>query len=307
MTDIINLMKETLKISMRKRMENILKNVISGEIPTEFEVKMICSEAENEFMQEPNIPSVSSPVCIIGDIHGQFTDLIELLNLKGPPSDKNKYIFLGDYVDRGPSSIGVIITLFLYKILFPKSIYMIRGNHEQKQINRIYGFYNECYQNYGSEDVWNSINNTFGHLSIACVVDKKYMCVHGGISNRISISNLQRVDRFCSINDGDLFNDVIWSDPGNVSGCIPNQRGCGVMFGQDALKRFLMENNLDLIIRSHQLVLEGYRYDLDDLCLTVWSAPNYLNKAANPGTVLLIEPNKDFKFLYFRRPFRKIL
>ena len=77
---------------------------------------------------------------VCGDVHGQFYDLINIFEINGYPSEKNPYLFNGDFVDRGSFSVEVIITLLAWKILYPEHFHMARGNHESKNLNKIYGY-----------------------------------------------------------------------------------------------------------------------------------------------------------------------
>lgn len=269
-------------------MKNLLDRIVNHELISEDEIIWLCNKAIEVLIHEPNILRLRSPVVVVGDIHGQFSDLLTLLQIEGGP-EKSTYIFLGDYVDRGYNSLSCILLLLTYKVLYPQKIYLLRGNHEQKPINKVYGFYDECLMKYNDLKVYNALNMVFSHLNIGAIVDNRYLCVHGGISPRISISKLDRIDRFEKIAEDSLFNDVLWSDPYYRNGASFNPRGCGYLFGEDVLKQFLIYNNLEAIIRSHQLAIEGYKWDFDGLCLTVWSAPDYMGKCLNPATILVIE------------------
>ncbi|OQS54882.1 PPH3 [Ecytonucleospora hepatopenaei] len=270
---------------------NYIEKIKSKQCLFSYEIFSICRMVKEILINEPNIINLMSPICVLGDIHGQFDDLLSLMKIKGEVG-KSKYLFLGDYVDRGPESIHIVMLLFCYKIIAPESVFFIRGNHEQKNINKIYGFHDEVIRIYKNELVYNEINKVFEHLSIAAIVDNKYFCVHGGISDRTSLSNIKLIDRTKMIRDEDVVNDLFWSDPHTKTGCQPNQRGSGVLFGVDATKQFLVSNNLEMVIRSHQLVLQGYKFDHQNCVLTIWSAPNYMNRVKNPGVVLYIEPDK---------------
>lgn len=87
-------------------------------------------------------------ILVLGDIHGQYTDLMRWFRMGGMPSDGDdrdwSYLFLGDYIDRGPQSLEVIALLFAYKVKYPERIWLLRGNHECVAVNWEYGFYEDC-------------------------------------------------------------------------------------------------------------------------------------------------------------------
>ena len=137
---------------------------------------------------------IGEPIVIVGDLHGQFYDLIHMLEKAGDPADIN-YLFLGDYVDRGKQSLETICLLLAYKIKYPENFFILRGNHECASINRIYGFYDECKRRYNIK-LWKTFTDCFNCLSIAAIIDEKIFTMHGGLSPDLnSMEQIRRVMR----------------------------------------------------------------------------------------------------------------
>ncbi|KAK4758878.1 hypothetical protein SAY87_020179 [Trapa incisa] len=227
---------------------------------------------------------------VCGDVHGQFYDLLNIFELNGLPSQDNPYLFNGDFVDRGSFSVEVILTLFAFKCMCPSAIYLARGNHESKSMNNIYGFEGE---------VRSKLNETFVELfaevfcclPLAHVINGKVFVVHGGLFSvdGVSLSDIRSIDRFCEPPEEGLMCELLWSDPQPLPGRGPSKRGVGLSFGGDVTKRFLQENHLDLIVRSHEVKDEGYEIEHDGKLITVFSAPNYCDQMGNNGAFIRFE------------------
>jgi serine/threonine-protein phosphatase PPG1 len=130
-------------------------------------------------MRESNVVHVAAPVTVVGDIHGQFFDLIEIFRIGGYCPDTN-YLFLGDYVDRGMFSVETISLLVCLKLRYPNRVHLIRGNHESRGVTQSYGFYTECARKYGNANVWHYFTDMFDFLTLSVVISDQIFCVHGG-------------------------------------------------------------------------------------------------------------------------------
>lgn len=244
------------------------------------------------FQQEPTLIHLNGDFNIVGDIHGNLKDLLRIFNFTGSPL-ANKYVFLGDYVDRGEMSVEVIVLLFSYKLVYPSNIYLLRGNHEFELINSYYGFKQQVLSEY-DEEVYDMFNEVFSYLPLAAVLNQKYFLVHGGLSpslNQIKqIVKLQRpITNFMEGPESDLITDIMWSDPSTITPLYaPSPRGFGYVFGLDSVIDFLCDNNMKYIVRAHQCVTTGYEENFGGACLTVFSSSNYCTMPPNSSSILQV-------------------
>ncbi|CRG99488.1 serine/threonine protein phosphatase 4, putative [Plasmodium relictum] len=280
---------------LEKQIEILKKCQLLGEK----EVKILCNEAKALLVKEENIRYVDLPVIICGDIHGQFHDLKELFNIGNELPEVN-YIFLGDYVDRGKYSIETFLLLLALKLRYPDQITLIRGNHESRQITEVYGFYDECIKKYGSINVWKYCTEVFDYLSIGALIENNYFCIHGGLSPYFDkIDELKKIQRFQEIPRSGSLCDIMWSDPSDKNGWDKSPRGAGYLFGPDIVQKFCHVNNIEIIARAHQLVMEGYKWWFNRRLVTVWSAPNYCYRCGNLASIMEIDENSIFNFKCF--------
>lgn len=147
---------------------------------SEDDIKHLCTKSRELFISQPNLLELEAPIKICGDVHGQYYDLLRIFEYGGFPPEAN-YLFLGDYIDRGKQSIETVCLLLCYKIKYPENFFLLRGNHECAQINRIYGFYDECKRRY-SIRLWRVFSDVFNCLPVAALIDEKIFCMHGGLS-----------------------------------------------------------------------------------------------------------------------------
>ena len=258
---------------------------------------------ESQIKQEPNILKIKDPVTVVGDLHGQFYDLIKCLEVGGNLED-TKYLFLGDYVDRGNYSIENLILLMAIKLNFKNSVLMLRGNHECRQMTSFFNFKLECEVKYDSE-VYLRFIEVFDCLPIACLINEKFIAVHGGISPQINfIDDIMKINRFTEPPKAGALCDLLWSDPCNkdkdaikINFAANVNRGCSYVFGNKAVVPFFEKNNIISIIRAHEAQVEGFKiYKWNPILdfpsvITVFSAPNYCDVYNNKAAVVKFKNN----------------
>ncbi|KAF5100745.1 hypothetical protein D0Z00_001133 [Geotrichum galactomycetum] len=252
------------------------------------EIALICQTAREIFLAQPIVLDLSPPVKVVGDVHGQYGDLIRMFDMCGFPPASN-YLFLGDYVDRGKQSLETILLLLCYKIKYPENFFLLRGNHECANVTRVYGFYDECKRRCNIK-TWKIFIDTFNTLPIAAIVAQKIFCVHGGLSPSLTNMNeLRSIQRPTDVPDYGLLNDILWSDPADTENeWEDNERGVSYCFNKVAINKFLAKFGFDLVCRAHIVVEDGYEFFNDRTLVTVFSAPNYCGEFDNWGAVMSV-------------------
>ncbi|WIA10473.1 hypothetical protein OEZ85_010664 [Tetradesmus obliquus] len=299
-------------------------------------VTQILTKVSNILDAEPTLlevqPSVSQQrVTVVGDTHGQYIDLCRLFDLFGQPSAERIFMFNGDYVDRGAWGVETLLLLAAWKWALPRNVYLLRGNHEGAYCTKHYGFFAEVMAKYGAagKTIYKNMLRLFSHLPLAALVEAKVLILHGGLF-RAPPAKTKGQPRPRCIQDIDeeslelgtlddlraagkggvdpdpdhslaqlIASDLVWSDPSPTAGMGHNMlRGVGQVFGPDVTERFLSQNGLRLIIRSHEgpdarhkrateqkmpSVGSGYSVDHETpsgKLVTLFSAPDYPQFAA---------------------------
>lgn len=285
----------------------------------------IISLAIKIFSKESNLLSIKSSVTICGDVHGQYFDLITIFKKNGFPSRKNKYLFLGDYVDRGFFSFECFILLCAFKISQPNSVFLLRGNHESERMTSHFTFKTECLHKYNTK-IYKELIQCFNCLPLVAVIEEKIFCSHGGISPAINyLYDIEKINRFKDIPSNGPFCDLLWSDPHPSFGFekkknilfsedvhfIPNkQRGCSHFYTYKGICLFLEKNDLLCIVRGHEVQQDGYHlyreYKTFPSIISVFSAPNYAGAYQNKGAYLTYEEDGQInihRFKHKKHPF----
>merc|ERR1719272_2163979 len=277
----------------------------------------IIKETSALFEAEPNLLKLTDPITVVGDIHGQYFDLLKLLEVGGMPG-VTQYLFLGDYVDRGSFSVEVLAMLFSIKIKHPKRVRMLRGNHECRQMTSFFNFREECEYKYDI-NVYNAVMDAFDTLPLSATINGKFLCVHGGLSPELpTLKAINGVNRFQEPPREGLLCDLIWSDPletpegqekakgkkGTPAFIANEVRGCSYFYSFDGAAKFLQKNSLLSIIRAHEAQLEGYKMHKTNPAtgfpsvITIFSAPNYCDCYNNKAAILKFD-NSTLNILQF--------
>ncbi|NXD48051.1 PPE1 phosphatase, partial [Corvus moneduloides] len=281
-------------------------------------VLQLLSETRRVLKEMPNIThlstSYSKEITVCGDLHGNLDDLLLIFYKNGLPSEQNRYVFNGDFVDRGKNSMEILIILFAFLLIYPNDLHLNRGNHEDYIMNLRYGFTKEVSKKY--KDHWKQIlcllRDVFSWLPLATIIDSKVLILHGGISDTTDLDFLNALERnkvrdhihmrvilFSFKNFAIL--DILWSDPRSQNGCTPNKcRGGGCYFGPDVTAKLFERYNLKMLIRSHEFKPEGYEISHDGKVITIFSASNYYEEGSNRGAYIKLNPELTPRFVQYQ-------
>ncbi|TPP50029.1 Calcineurin-like phosphoesterase family protein [Leishmania donovani] len=282
-------------------------------------IMKLCAAATAVLVKEPTLLELEvvahDTLVVVGDIHGQFQDLYTSVLCQqydrrrcNPDGRDRHFLFMGDYVDRGPHSLEVVLLLLALKVEYPTLVYLTRGNHEEEKTSRVYGFLTEATSSLGAAAgtaVWSAVNKVFLDLPLAAIVQTLYMrffVTHGGLSPGLqNVEDIASIDRHAygtgdlSKEAHDIVDGLLWSDPCIGTGLFSvSSRGCGWDFGPAASSDFCSRNKLNFVCRAHQVAMDGYFWTHNDHVVTVFSAPNYCGINNNRGAVMVVsgEANK---------------
>ncbi|CCD73376.1 Serine/threonine-protein phosphatase [Caenorhabditis elegans] len=249
------------------------------------------------FLEQPALLEISNePITVVADMHGQSIHLLRIfLTNEAPPNQK--YLFLGDYVDRGSQSVVVMCLLFCMKHRYPQHVFLLRGNHEDVNTTLNYGFYDECleqWKNDEGEKVWRMFIDTFNCMPLAAVIGGKVFCAHGGISPWLeSLEDINSIERPLVVPPYGLACDLLWSDPAQPerNGWGLSHRGISFTYGKSVVEEFCAKNDIALVIRGHQLFKEMYPQGcvlrFGGRLISLFSALNYEGHKNNSSVLKL--------------------
>ena len=299
--------KDKLSITKTWIIEEVIEDMKNKNYISKLSLLKIILDVTKINMVEPSLIDIAIKkdeiFNICGDIHGQFYDLLNIFKLYGYPSENNQYLFNGDFVDRGSFSVECLITLLCFKLLYPKHFYLARGNHESRNLNKIYGFEQEVLSKYDST-VYEAFIRFFFSLPLAHCINKEILVVHGGLFSKdgVTLNDIRKIKRFREVPESGIMCELLWSDPSSINGRHPSNRGIAITFGPDVVKNFLKDNKLVKLVRSHECKSEGYEIIGD--VITVFSAPNYCDSMGNLGGILQLKGDniKIQQFSYVWHP-----
>ncbi|ODN74317.1 hypothetical protein L202_06735 [Cryptococcus amylolentus CBS 6039] len=298
-----------------------------GKIPKRvaWEIILGCKEQVEKEKSLVEIEIPEGVTCdIIGDTHGQFFDVCNLLSMTSPPSENHYLVFNGDLVDRGSWSVEVALTAFAYKWLYPNYVFINRGNHETNDMNKVYGFEGECKAKLG-EMTFKLFADVFTMLPLAVLLSaslpptspksegskpailhegkRRFFICHGGppvSKDGVTLEEVSKLERFGrQPGQEGVICEMLWTDPQEPTGRGPSKRGVGLGFGPDVTRRWCELNNITAVIRSHEVRADGYAIEHDGLCITVFSCPNYCDSTGNKAAYIRMQANGALSYHQF--------
>ena len=266
-------------------------------VPKEL-LKNLAFTAQSIFQNEKLVLELSAPVVIVGDLHGHILDLFRILKTMGCPPMQN-YLFLGDLVDRGEFSTETCTLVFLLKVLFPNNVFLIRGNHEFREITHNAGWDKEIYHMYTDDSLFDYFINAFEYIPIAALIDEFMVCIHGGVGENFrSLFQVQDIPRPIKTFENKALTDLLWGDPDpQVEEYGSSYRGLGNTYGAGPAKRFLEDTQVKFLVRGHQCMNNGTEVTHNGKVITVFSASSYCGTISNQCGILNVIDSSRYEIL----------
>jgi hypothetical protein len=184
---------ETISQIVSRGLEGLTANISSFSLPTVLSqnVISICHPAASIFQTEALVVRIEGEFVIVGDLHGYVLNLLRVFIQFGLPR-ATKYIFLGAHVDRGDFSIHMTLYLFALKCRYPRSVYLLRGNHKFESVNKIMGLFAEIPNEYHRANLDIAFIHVFAYLPLAISLNDDVACLHGGFEPQLCRSTNSR-------------------------------------------------------------------------------------------------------------------
>jgi hypothetical protein len=187
-----------ITLSVARSLIDILKR--GGKLSVKAVHKLL-SMTYRSLSKLPNISYINittkDKLTVVGDIHGQLPDLLHILEESGLPSSNHKYVFNGDFVDRGEQGVEVMCVLMALYLANPSSVSFNRGNHEDFAICSCYGFQAECQYKY-DEITFGMFVEVFNYIPLYAVINRAIIILHGGLFHALDIKleELEEIQRY---------------------------------------------------------------------------------------------------------------
>lgn len=236
----------------------------------------ICDLAKTCLLQDSTVLHIKPRLHIIGDLRGNYNTI---WNLISTIESTDKFLFLGDYVNNGKHSVELMTLILCLKLLAPRQVFLLRGGHETPEMTKKYGFKEDCVNRFNSE-VYEKFLEVFECMPLAAVItndekSKSILLMNGGLSPNLSnLRQIEEIQRPIKNVDDGLVHEILFSNPNpNERGYTENKKSNkSYSYGVSAVHKFLKNNHLDQIVRSHQKDDFKYPFGDDHCVLSIYSA-----------------------------------
>jgi len=316
--------KEEIKIEEKSEIVNIVYSKLKKKISITYNEDLSSYSYVNKFTSEEPIAIIREEgeiAYFVGDTHGSYEESLIAITYFEKILEKSpdvKIIFDGDYVDRNLYDLENLTLITAFFLLYPNNVVMLRGNHEDQKINKYYGFYRNIKDYFIIQDrideIYGLILEFFTRLPVIHILTlkssnngiKNIITVHGGIpvdlentSDPVSLEDLESKIKI-KVPSYEQFDDymsaLLWSDPKEhiVDYELHEDTGRNY-FGESIFQKFMETNKLDLMVRAHEVLEEGYKFFFNKKLVSLFSTSYYKNrKIGNAVIMRLKEKNGSF-------------